>query len=59
MISLLIGLILLGVVWYLIDTIPMKPQVKVVITVVMVIILIGIVLQFLGIGLGRFRIWQR
>jgi hypothetical protein len=59
MIGLLLALVILGVVWYLIDSIPMKPQVKTVITVVMIVILIGIVLQFLGVGLGGFRVWQR
>ena len=45
LLGLLVALIVLGLVWYLVGTLPLPPQVKTVITVVFILILILMVIN--------------
>jgi len=56
MITLIIGLVILGVALYLLETyIPMSPPIKMVIRVVIVLVLVVWLLRFFGITDATFR----
>lgn len=52
MISLLITLIVLGIVWYLVDRIPMEPTIRTIVHIIFVLIAIFILLGAFGVGPG-------
>ena len=52
MLGFLLALIVLGLVWYLVGTLPLPAQVKTVITVVFILILLFMVLQLFGLYTG-------
>lgn len=52
MISLLITLIVLGVVWYLVDRLPMEPTIKMIVRIIFILIALFVLLGAFGIGPG-------
>lgn len=56
MITLIIGLVILGVALYLIENyVPMSPPIKIVIRVVIIIFIVFLLLRFFGITDATFR----
>jgi hypothetical protein len=56
MIHIIIVLVVLGVIWYLLSTLPIPQPFRIVINVIIVLALCVLLLQFAGIGTGTLRI---
>lgn len=51
-VSILIAIVIIALVWWVLDMIPLPPRIKQIITVLLVIILILWLLQFVGVDTG-------